>query len=429
MNSSYLFSGLTLAALILGSAPSFAEKNPRLPPPLETPSVERRVTAIGWPQGVTPTAPQGYVVTEFASLRSPRSLYRLPNGDILVAQSSSKDSPNQITRLKMSGSDITGAEVFAANLKQPFGMAMWNNEFYVAEPDRILKFEVKSDGLQRNPSVVTSLPFPTPQRHWTRDLLLTPDGKKLYVSVGSASNVGEDGDPLDPRTAAILEMNRDGTDQRVFAGGIRNPVSMAWEPTTKALWAVVNERDELGDDLVPDYITRVIDGGFYGWPFAYWGPNQDPRQRGRRDDLVLRTRQPDFSVGAHTASLGIAFTKGTGIKGPYQEGALISQHGSWNSSELKGYKVIYVPFKNGKAEDGETDFLTGFIADESKDQVYGRPVASLVLGDGSVLVSDDAGGKIWKVSVVRPEIGDGGHFVRRPRIGDALPRARSLLPL
>ena len=220
-------------------------------------------------------------------------------------------------------------------------------------------------------------------------------------------------------------MNRDGTKQRIFAGGLRNPVGLAWEPSTKSLWAVVNERDELGDGLVPDYITHVIDGGFYGWPFAYWGPNQDPRQRGRRDDLVLRTRRPDYSVGAHTASLGIEFTQGTGMKAPFGEGAFIAQHGSWNSSSLKGYKVIYVPFKNGMAKDGERDFLTGFIADEAKDQVYGRPVASMVLPDGSLLVTDDAGNKIWKVSEHPREGKDSGHFIRQPKIGDALPSANN----
>jgi glucose/arabinose dehydrogenase len=280
-------------------------------------------------------------------------------------------------------------------------MAVWKDQIFIAEPEQVLAFPF--DGTQINGAgrVIATLPFPEPQRHWTRDVLVSEDGKKLYVSVGSASNVGEAPDPLDPQNAAILQMNLDGSEVKIFAGGLRNAVTMAWEPTSGKLWAVVNERDELGDDLPPDYLTHVEEDGFYGWPYAYWGPHEDPRRKGERPDLVAKTITPDFAVGAHTASTGLAFTTGTKMAAPFNEGALIAQHGSWNRSKLAGYKVIYVPFKNGEAIDGEKDFLTGFIADETTSTVYGRPVSTLVLPDGSVLVADDAGGKIWKVS---PEV-------------------------
>ena len=394
---------LILALAILPLA-AFAEKNPVLPPPNATPSIENRSEVIGWPAGKAPIAAPGFGVSLLANLKSPRALYQLPSGDVLVAMAKKspydqgEDSPNQIMRLKLRGSKLLGQEVFAKDLNLPFGMALWKNEFFVAEPTRVLKFRFENNRLVGAPTVIAELPFPKPQRHWTRHLLLSPDGKKLYVAVGSASNVGEDGDPLDPRTAAVLEMNRDGTEQKILAAGVRNPVSLAWEPSTKALWAVVNERDELGDGVPPDYITALKRGGFYGWPYAYWGKNEDPRLQGKRPDLVAKSIQPDFAVGSHTAALGITFTTGTKVPAPFSEGALVAQHGSWNRSELAGYKVIFVPFRNGEAVDGERDFLTGFIAEGSSTKVYGRPVATLVLKNGSVLVTDDAGGKVWLVS-------------------------------
>lgn len=393
---------LTLAALLaLSPAAPLAEKNPVLPPPFATPSVEARTDVLGWPADKTPTPAEGFKISKLTDLVSPRSLYQLPNGDVLVSLSAKKpddsgeSSPNQIVKLTMKGSKLVKREVFADKLNLPFGMALYKNEFFVAEPTRVLKYEYKDGKLVGEPKQIAELPFPKPQRHWTRHLLLSPDGNKLYVAVGSASNVGEDGDPLDARTAAVVEMNRDGSEQRVYAGGLRNPVSLALEPRTKAMWAVVNERDELGDDLPPDYITRVKEEGFYGWPYAYWGKNEDPRQKEKAPELVAKSIQPDFSVHAHTASLGITFTTDTNLGGAFAEGALISQHGSWNRSQLAGYKVLYVPFKDGDAIDGEKDFLTGFIA--GPRSVYGRPVATLVLKDGSVLVSDDGGGKIWLV--------------------------------
>lgn len=302
----------------------------------------------------------------------------------------------------MNGSEFESQEVFLKDLEFPFGMAVSKGEFFVGEPERVLAFPYDGETITGPSRVVTTLPFPDPKRHWTRHLLFSKDESKLYISVGSVSNVGEDGDPLDPKTAAILEINPDGSGERIFAGGLRNPVSMAWEPKSGKLWTAVNERDELGDFLPPDYITHVEDGGFYGWPYAYWGKNEDPRRKGERPDLVEKSIQPDFAVGAHTAALGITFTTGTNLPEPYSEGALVAQHGSWNSSSLVGYKVLYVPFKDGEAIDGETDFLTGFIADLPTSKVYGRPVSTLVLADGTVLVADDGGGKIWKVSPPAP---------------------------
>lgn len=384
-----------------------AEKNPVLPPPYETPSTENPSKVIGWPAGKTPIAPAGFKVTLYAELESPRKLFRLPSGNVLVSQAvkraddKGENSPNQITMLKMSGGDLVSKDVFASNLRLPFGMATWKDQIFIAEPEQILAFPFDGAKITGAGRVIATLPFPEPQRHWTRDVAVSDDGKKLYVSVGSVSNDGEVPDPLDPRTAAILQMNLDGSEEKIFASGLRNPVSMAWEPMTGKLWTAVNERDELGDNLPPDYITHVEEDGFYGWPYAYWGPHEDPRHKGERPDLVAKTITPDFAVGAHTAALGIVFTTGTKMPAPFNEGALVSLHGSWNSKKLVGYKLLYVPFKNGEAIDGEKDFLTGFIADENANTVYGRPVSALVIEDGSVLVADDAGGKIRKVSPVK----------------------------
>ncbi len=397
---------ILLLVLVACAGNAFAERNPILPPPYETPSTEKRSTVIGWPAGKTPVAPKGYQVELFAELESPRSLYLLPSGDLLVSQAkkSPKEqvpSPNELTLFKIEDSKSVGARKFSGLLNLPFGMAVHGNELFVAEPTRILKFRFENDQISGPGEEIAKLPFPQPGRHWTRHLLLSPDGAKLYAAIGSASNVGEDGDPLDPETAAIIEMNRDGSERKIFAAGLRNPVSMAWEPSSGKLWAVVNERDELGDGLVPDYITHVQRDGFYGWPYAYWGKNEDPRRANERPDLVAKSLVPDYAVGNHTAALGITFTAGTNLGLPFSSGALIAKHGSWNSAKLAGYKVTYVPFVNGEAVDGEVDFLTGFIADEAKGEVYGRPVATVVLADGSVLVTDDGGGKIWKVSAIK----------------------------
>ncbi|HRO66730.1 MAG TPA: PQQ-dependent sugar dehydrogenase, partial [Pseudobdellovibrionaceae bacterium] len=326
------FRSVPLILFALAPLTASAEKNPPLPPPFETPSVQRQSTVIGWPEGVTPKAPEGYTVELFAELESPRLLMALPSGDILVSQAvkhpddSGEKSPDKISLLKIRDGKVSEVATFLEDLHLPFGMAVWKNQFFVGEPEavKVFPYDPKTQSITGPGRVIAELPFPKPQRHWTRDLRISPDGSKLYVSVGSVSNVGEGGDPLDPRTAAILEMNLDGSEGRVFAGGVRNAVTMAFHPETKQLWVVVNERDELGDDLVPDYLTAPKEGGFYGWPYAYWGPNEDPRRAGENPELVAKTLRPDFSVGAHTASLGLTFTMGTKIPAPFDRGALIA---------------------------------------------------------------------------------------------------------
>jgi glucose/arabinose dehydrogenase len=246
---------------------------------------------------------------------------------------------------------------------------------------------------------VLDLPAGGYNNHWTRNVVAGPDGSKLYVSVGSATNVDEEGiDAKDPRRAAILELNTDGTEMRVYASGLRNPNGMDWEPVTNMLWTTVNERDLLGDDLVPDYLTSVRDGAFYGWPYAYFGSNEDPRQKGKRPDLVAKAVIPDYPLGAHTASLGLVFNRGDLFPASYRGGAFIAQRGSWNRSTFAGYRVIFVPFTAGRPAGPIQEFLTGFIANEQASEVYGRPVGVAMLRDGSLLVADDGGGKIWRIA-------------------------------
>ncbi len=234
--------------------------------------------------------------------------------------------------------------------------------------------------------------------HWTRNLLANADGSKIYVSVGSASNVMERGVKEDEGRALILEINPDGSDKRVYASGLRNPVGMDWQPGTQVLWTAVNERDELGDDLVPDYMTSVQDGGFYGWPYSYFGQKEDSRRKGERPDLVAKAVVPDVALGPHTASLGLAFYDAKAFPASYQNGAFVGQHGSWNRSAFSGYKVVFVPFQNNKPAGAPEDFMTGFVANETTREVYGRPVGVAVLPDGALLVADDAGGKLWRVT-------------------------------
>jgi len=282
-------------------------------------------------------------------------------------------------------------------------MVLIKNQFYVANTDGLWRFPYKSG--QTNIAApgmkILTLPAGGYNNHWTRNLVANAAGTKIYISVGSASNVGEHGMEEEERRANILEVNPDGTGERLYASGLRNPVGMAWAPGTQTLWTVVNERDNLGDDLVPDYLTGVKEGGFYGWPYAYFGPNEDPRMKGKKPDLVQETLVPDVALGAHTASLGLAFYEGQTFPEKYRQGAFIGQHGSWNRSELAGYKVVFVPFKNGKPAGKPEDFLTGFIADTAKSEVYGRPVGVTVLPDGALLVADDASNTLWRVQARR----------------------------
>jgi glucose/arabinose dehydrogenase len=372
--------------------------------PNATESARNRSEVIGWPAGRKPQAPAGFEVTLFADdLDTPRWAVSLPNGDILVALSvrgagpAASETSNRIVLFRDKDGDGKPEfrSVLLKNLNRPHGILLLGDYLYVGNTDAVIRYtfqmgqtEITSEGEK-----ILDLP---PGGHYTRNLIASPDGKKIYVAVGSKSNVDVSGeDAKDPRRAAILEMNPDGTEMRVYASGLRNPVGMDWEPITKALWAVVNERDALGDQLVPDYATSVKDGAFYGWPYSYYGQNLDPRMKGQRPDLVAKAIPPDYATGAHTATLGITFYTGKQFPTKFHGGAFIGQHGSWNRSSFVGYRIAFLPFKNGKPSGAMEDFLTGFVANST--EVYGRPVVAALLQDGALLVVDDESSKLWHV--------------------------------
>ena len=373
-----------------------------LPPPYATRGVANMSRVVAWPQGKLPTAPAGFEVSLFADeLENPRTIYPLPNGDVLVMESQRRQGPSRIILLRDTNKDgrPDRREVFIDNLNGAFGIALHGNRLYVGNTDGVLVFPYRSGDSKifRQGEKILDLPS---GGHYTRNLLIDADGQKLYVSVGSTGNVDEDQtDAKDSRRAAILQANLDGGAMRVFAGGMRNPVGLDWQPKTKKLWTVVNERDMLGDELVPDYLTSVKDGAFYGWPYSYFGQNEDPRKKGQRPDLVAKAIKPDFALGSHVAPLGLAFYNGNAFPARYHGGAFIGLHGSWNRSSLVGYKVAFVPFANGKPSGAVEDFLTGFLPNPKANEVYGRPVGVAVWSDGSLLVSDDGGNKVWRVSV------------------------------
>ncbi|PBJ13951.1 sorbosone dehydrogenase family protein [Flavobacterium sp. ACN6] len=374
-----------------------------LPPPYATESKTKNSKVIGWPAGITPKAPAGFTVTKFADgFENPRWTYIAPNQDIFVVESGTRSSKNQITVLRDKDKDgkFETREVFITGLNKPFGMLVLKDFFYIANTDGLYRYPYKNNPLklETKGEKILELPAGGYNNHWTRNLLASADGSKIYVSVGSGSNVGENGMDKEVRRAAILEINPDGTGEKIFASGLRNPVGMDWNPANKELWTAVNERDELGDDLVPDYITSVKRDGFYGWPYSYFGSIPDPRLKGERKDLVEKAIVPDVPVGPHTASLGLAFYTKDAFPAKYKNGAFVGQHGSWNRSKISGYKVLFVPFKDGKPSGKPEDFLTGFISDNDKAEVYGRPVAVTVMNDGSLLVNDDSGNTIWKVT-------------------------------
>jgi glucose/arabinose dehydrogenase len=378
----------------------------KLPAPFATPSVRNTSKVLGWPQGRMPTPAPGFEVSLFAeNLASPRQAYVLPNKDVLVVEARREwpdrpqKSANRITLFRDTNGDGKPdvREAFLTGLNMPHGMLLLGNWFYVANTNAVMRYPFRG-GIKIDAKGEKILDLPA-GGHYTRNLLADPVGKKVYVAVGSTTNVDEQRiDEKDPRRAAILEINPDGSAMRVFAGGLRNPVGMDWEPRTKTLWTVVNERDLLGDDLVPDFLTSVKEGAFYGWPYSYFGQNEDPRKKGQRPDLVAKAIKPDYALGAHTAALGLVFYNGKTFPPRYHGGAFIGMHGSWNRSKMVGYKVAFVPFRNGKPAGPLEDILTGFIADESKYEAYGRPVGVTVAPDGSLLVADDAGGKVWRVS-------------------------------
>lgn len=406
--------GQTRFAPAIGEAPEVPKATPQGIPTLKMP------TAKGWAPGHTPVAAQGLKVNAFATgLKHPRWIHVLPNGDVLAAEALSiprairtafdyavyatmkraaavGESPNQITLLRDRDGDGVAEErhTFKDGLRQPFGMAMLDGTFYIGNTDALVSLPY-ADGANSLPGTPKHLAPFKPGGHWTRSILPSPDGSKLYIGVGSETNIADKGMKAEEGRACIWEYDRASGKARIFASGLRNAVGMAWEPTTGALWTVVNERDGLGDETPPDYLTQVVEGGFYGWPYCYWGQTIDDRVQ---PDLALvaTARQPDYALGGHTASLGLCWMPAGTLPG-YGEGMLIGQHGSWNRSNLSGYKLIHVPFKDGKPCGPPNDILTGFLSPDEK-YAYGRPVGVTIGPDGSVLMADDVGDVIWRVT-------------------------------
>jgi len=374
--------------------------------PFVSESVKKFSDIVDWPEGATPKAPAGFTVTKLATgLKNPRNTYIAPNGDIFVAESNTDSSADQITILRDKDKDGTfeTRAVFAEKLNQPYGMLILKNSFYVANTDGLYQYPYKEGDmkLQGKARKIVELPAGGYNNHWTRNLIANADGSKIYITVGSGSNVAEHGMGNEARRADILEVNPDGTGERIYASGLRNPVGVDWNPANKELWTAVNERDELGDELVPDYVTSVKDGGFYGWPYSYYGQIEDPRLKGQGKELVAKALVPDVPVGSHTATLGMTFYNKDAFPAQYKNGIFAGQHGSWNRSKLSGYKVIFIPFKDGKPSGPPQDFLTGFISDEEKAKVFGRPVDVTVMNDGSLIVNDDSGNTLWKVTAAK----------------------------
>lgn len=400
-----------------------AAQQVELPAPYATKPTSKYCKVIGWPDGKMPVAPQGFSVSLFAKdLDNPRNIYIAPNGDILVSEANTEisgvkkvaadvigkgksqnlgKSANRITLLRdTNGDGIPDLKtVFLSGLNQPYGMLIIGDYFYVANTDALLRYPYKTGDtkITGEPKVITGLPAGGYNNHWTRNLRTNQAHNKIYISVGSGSNKAEHGLQNEVRRADILEINLDGSGEQIYASGLRNPAGIDFQPGTGVLWAAVNERDNLGDHLVPDYLTSVKKGGFYGWPWAYFGQHEDPDFKGKKTDMVKKTIVPDVDLGSHTASLGLTFYTGKQFSDDYQNGAFIGQHGSWNSSKLVGYKVIFIPFNNGKPGKPH-DFLTGFVANEDKGEVYGRPVGVTVAKDGALLVADDSSNRIWRIA-------------------------------
>jgi len=401
--------------------------SPALPRPRESliPTV-KIAPAKGWAANARPRPAATLAVAAFAGqLDHPRWLYVLPNGDVLVAETNAPKRPddgkglkgwfmkrymkkagaavpsaNRITLLRDRDGDGVAETrtVFLDSLYSPFGMALVGNDLYVANSDALVRFPYKSgDTRIRAKGVkVVDLPAGTLNHHWTKNVIASADGLKLYVSVGSNSNVAENGMAAEEERAAIWEVDTRTGSHRVFASGLRNPVGMAWESDGGALWTVVNERDELGSDLVPDYMTSVRDGGFYGWPFSYYGQHVDERVNDQRPDLVARAIVPDYALGPHTGSLGLASARGNTLSQEFARGMFVGQHGSWNRKPPSGYKVIFVPFRDGRPSGAPIDVLTGFLDEDGNAQ--GRPVGLALDRHGALLVADDVGNTIWRVS-------------------------------
>ena len=393
-----------------------------LPPANATKSVMNFSDVIGWGPNQTPVAPKGFTVTLFADgFDNPRWMYQTSNGDILVAESNTEvsfiqkvgatvagatkadnlgNSADRITLLRDADGD--GKPEFRStllkDLHKPFGMLVMNGYLYVGNTDALVRFPYQPGQTSIEEKGYKIVDLPPVGQHWTKNIISNADSSKIFISVGSSTNIADKGIDKEINRANILEVNPDGSGLRVYASGLRNPVGMGWAPGTHTLWVCVNERDLLGDDLVPEYLTSVKENGFYGWPYSYFGQHVDARVQPQDAELVKKAIVPDVPLGAHTASLGLAFYTAKSFPKKYQGGAFVAQHGSWNRSLLSGYKVLFVPFKNGKPAGKPQDFLTGFMANIKEDKVYGRPTGVLLLKDGSLLVTDDKTNRIWRVS-------------------------------
>jgi glucose/arabinose dehydrogenase len=399
--------------------------NPIIPPPSEALPAFNIAPAGSWQQGRAPIPAAGLAVSAFASgLDHPRELYVLPNGDVLVAETNAPKndgprgigdwmmawglglagagvpSPNRIILLRDADGDGVAEtrSVFLEGLNSPFGMALIGDKFYVADTDALLRFDYLDGAMkiEGEGTKIADLPAGPINLHWTKSLVASPDGSKLYVGIGSNTNAGENGQEIEKGRARIVEIDPATGQARSFATGLRNPVGMAFEPDTGALWVVVNERDFLGSDLVPDYLTEVKDGAFYGWPFSYWGQHVDARAKPASPELVATALKPDYSLGNHVAPIGLAFAAGDLLPDAYRSGAFIGEHGSWNRIPFSGYKVVFVPFKDGRPEGLPLDVLTGFLSERGEAQ--GRPSGVAIDGKGALLVADDVGNTVWRVA-------------------------------
>jgi glucose/arabinose dehydrogenase len=390
--STTLASLLALATVVLG----FQVKNPKLPEPFHTPSSNNRPEVISKPDGAQLSLPQGFSIDVFAEgFDRPRFMLQGPSGEIVMSDSTNAGSVYVIE----DGNKDFKAESkkkILEGLDRPYGLALWKDYLYVAETTSLKRYKYDAKGMKVNGKGEELVPLKNfGKGHWTRTVLFDAKGEKMYLTVGSASNVDAGEDPM---RAAIHRYNPDGSGHEVIAEGVRNVIGMRWYPGTQTLWAAVQERDGLGDDLVPDYFTSIKPGGFYGWPYAYIGPNEDPRRKGEKPELVKKTIVPDVQLGAHVAVLDALFYTGKQFPKEYQGGAFLANHGSWNRSKRVGYSVTFIPFKNAKPTSGPKDFLTGFMLSPEKREVWGRPVGLFQLPDGSLLVSDDGGNKIWRIS-------------------------------
>jgi glucose/arabinose dehydrogenase len=372
-----------------------------LPPPLTTPSVNYPPFVVPKPEGGGLTLPPSFHIDTFADgLENPRWMSVAANGDVFVAESNS----GRLTILR--GVNKHGRAdqrfVFTTGLSQPFGMAFWRQYLYVANTNGVVRFKYHPGQEQSagEPEKIVDLPGQGYNQHWTRNLIFSPDGSQMYVTVGSETNAEPESNPL---RAAISRYSPDGSGHRIYASGLRNPVGLAFYPGTRTLWAAVQERDGLGDDLVPDYVTSIKEGGFYGWPYFYAGQNEDPGHKGMRPDLMQKTILGDVLIQSHSAVLGLLFYEGNMFPNDYRNNAFVALHGSWNRSKRTGYKIIRIRFKNGKPVGGYDDFIVGWMSNESRAEVWGRPVGLVVLKDGSMLIADDGAQKIWRVTYSKQE--------------------------